>query len=258
LESACLSYNSILAVYFLLLTSSRFASYRPEPLVEELLRVPIPEPRPGLLNGITKPSDVDARVREAFGFKDAEWVLVEDLFNVTLPDFKGDSSSPGRQPTQRHHGSAKEPELRQYCEYFSRVLAAGFGQSRAITATIFQETARPFLPFRLVAFQVGSGPAQPVEVEPLDSSELLGELERLNQTWLRTRKDSPGSFYFKRIARLYDHRGKTPTIYIIKPDARRYWTRSMGLHDADEAAADFMSWQAAAEAEPGSKRGTRG
>ncbi len=226
--------------------------------MEELLRVPIPEPRPGLLTGITKPSDVDARVREAFGFKDAEWVLAENLFNITLPDKEGDARSPRRQPTQRQHVSAKEPELRQYCEYFSRVLRTGFGPSKSLAATVFQETARPFLPFRLVAFQIETGSARSVEVEPLDSSELLGELERLNQTWLHARKDSPGSVYFQRIARLYDHRGKTPTIYIIKSDARRYWTRSMGLHDADKVAVDFTSWQAAAAARPSGKRGTRG
>jgi hypothetical protein len=248
LESACLSYNSILAVYYLLLTSSRFASYRPEPLVEELLRVPIPEPRKGLLEGIRKPSDVDTRVREAFGFKDAEWVLVEDLFNVTLPDFKGDATSPGRQPTQRHADSIKEPELRDYCQYFCRVLKTGFAGNKTVSATIFQERKPPRLPFRLVAFSIATAPAKPLEVESLDSAALLQELEQLNKTWLRTQPGKPGSLFFKRIARVYDHRGQAPTIYIIKPDARRYWTRSMGLHDADEVAADFLSWQATAGA----------
>ena len=92
IQAACLSYNSVLAVYFLLLTSSRFASYRPEPLVEELLQVPIPEPRSGILDGVTTLKEIDDRTRDAFGLKDAEWVLVEDLFDVTLPDFKGDTN----------------------------------------------------------------------------------------------------------------------------------------------------------------------
>jgi hypothetical protein len=253
LESACLSYNSILAVYYLLLTSSRFASYRPEPLVEELLRVPIPEPQKGLLEGIRKPSDVDARVREAFGFKNAEWVLVEDLFNVTLPDFKGDANSPGRLPTQRHEASIKEPELRDYCQYFCRVLKTGFTGNKTVSTIIFQEKKPPRLPFRLVAFSIAATPAKPLEVEPLDSVALLQELEHLNKTWLRTQTGTPGSLFFKRTARVYAHRGQEPTIYIIKPDARRYWTRSMGLHDADEVAADFLSWQTAANAKSKAK-----
>ena len=246
LDAACLSFNSILAVYYLLLTSSRFASYRPEPLVDELLRVPVPEPRPGLLDDISSYDDIDRRVREAFRFKDAEWVLVEDLFNVTLPDFKGDASSPGRQPTLRQEDSETEPQLRRYCEYFIRVLKAGFGPDKGISATIFHETDGR-LPYRLVAFELGRASRTGIRVERLTEPELLAELERVNQTWLHNRKTARGSVYHQRVARVYDHSGDSPTIFLIKPDAYRYWTRSMGLHDADEVAADFVRWQTAME-----------
>lgn len=247
LESACLSYNSILAVYFLLLTSSRFASYRPEPLVEELLRVPLPEPRPGLLSGIRRLEEVDSRTREAFGFKDAEWVLVEDLFNTTLADFKGDADSPGRRRTQRIGGSIEEPELKQYCEYFIRVLKASFGQDKAVSATIFHEKEPAWLPFRLVAFHLNHVASPPIRSESLTSAALLEELEQLNQKWLRIRKVKTGTIYHQRVARVYEYRDKAPTIYIIKPDVCRHWTRSMGLHDADEVTADFMRWQTASK-----------
>ena len=243
LEAACLSYNSILAVYFLLLTSSRFASYRPEPLVGELRRVPIPKPESGLLQRLTTHAELDTRVRQAFGFKDAEWVLVEDLFNITLPDRKGDEASPGRLRTDRIEKSFQEPQLRQYCEYFIRVLKAGFGRDKQISATIFQEKGSDLLPFRLVAFQFDQAATPSVQVESLDTPDLLAELETLNKTWLKSRKAKSGNVYHQRVARIYDRRGKAPTVFILKPDACRYWTRSMGLHDADEVAADFFSWQ---------------
>ena len=139
LEAACLAYNSMVATYFLFLTSGRFASYRPEPLVEELLSVPIPAPKPGLLDGIATQKQVDERVFAAFGFKDAERVLIEDLFTYTLGDFKGDHNSLGRQPTPRIENQESEPQLSSYCAYFARVLKAAFGQDKAIHATIFQE-----------------------------------------------------------------------------------------------------------------------
>jgi hypothetical protein len=202
------------------------------------------------LDGIATPHDVDDRVREAFGFRDAEWVLVEDLFNVTLPDFKGDASSPGRRPTQRVAGTTEEPELRQYCDYFTRVLKTGFGANRAVSSTIFREDARPYLPYRLVAFSIGGATAQAVRVQALESPQLVDELERLNRVLLRTEKDDGRSVYFRRIARIYSEVGGVPTIHIIKPDACRYWTRSMGLHDADEVAADFVSWHAAGKGVP--------
>jgi hypothetical protein len=33
---------------------------------------------------------------------------------------------------------------------------------------------------------------------------------------------------------------QVPTVYLIKPDKIRYWTRSMALRDADEVVADIM------------------
>jgi hypothetical protein len=244
LAAACLTYNSILAVYFLLLTSGRFASYRPEPLVEELLRVPIPSAASARLESVKSVSDCDEQVRQAFDFKDAEWTLVEDLFDVTLPDFKGDEASPGRQPTKRREKSAQEPQLWRYCEYFIRVLKAGFGRDKQISATIFQEKSSDLLPFRLVAFQFDQVASPSVHVESLDTPDLLTELEALNKTWLKHHKATSGNVYCQRVARIYDRRGRVPTVLILKPDACRYWTRSMGLHDADEVAADFFSWQA--------------
>jgi N-6 DNA Methylase len=243
IEAACLSYNSAFAVYFLLLTSSRFASYRPEPLVEELLQVPIPETRSGILDGVTTFKEIDDRVRDSFGFKDAEWVLIEDLFNVSLPDFKGDANSPGRQRTQREVGSAVEPQLRLYCEYFIRVLKAGFGEDKPITARIFHEAGQDQLPYRLVAFELNQKSPEPIRIDRLQRREILAELDAVNRTWLGARKTEGGSIYHRRVVRIYDYRDKTPTIFIIKPDAYRYWTRSMGLYDADEVATDFIRWQ---------------
>lgn len=243
LEAACSSYNSILAVYFLLLTSGRFASYRPEPLVEELLRVPIARTQLCRLKNVQTPGEFDEQVRQAFDFKDAEWTLIEDLFKVTLPDFKGDATSPGRQRTKRPGKSTQEPQLRQYCEYFIRVLKAGFGRDKQISATIFQENSSDLLPFRLVAFQLDQVATPSVQVESWDTPDLLAELEALNKTWLKSHKATSGNVYCQRVARIYDRRGNAPTVFILKPDACRYWTRSMGLHDADEVAADFFGWQ---------------
>lgn len=242
LESACISYNSIVSVYFLLLTSGRFASYRPSPLVEELLRVPVPAPRANQLKHLQTSEDFDEYVRQAFAFKDAEWVLIEDLFNVTLPDFKGDQNSWGRMQTERHKDSTLEPQLNQYCEYFIRVLKAGFGDDKHISATIFSESGTDTLPYRLVAFELDRATRPSVNVEMLESTGLLAELEALNHAWLRASRKG-GDMFYQRVARIYDQREEVPTIFIVKPDARRYWTRSMGLHDADQVAADFASWQ---------------
>ncbi|BAZ32954.1 hypothetical protein NIES4074_54620 [Cylindrospermum sp. NIES-4074] len=257
LNSACLAYNSKLAVYYLLLSSGRFASYIPEVNVDDLLRVPIPKSQVGVLQNIKTIDDVDERIRQAFEFKDSEWVLINDLFNYTLPDFKGDSASPGRKKTHRrnngHSENDAEPELTVYCEYFLRVLKAGFGQDKQVCATIFQEQTNTELPIRLVAIYLNRPNCQGVDIEPIDSPDLLEKLERLNQLYLDRGNTEDGGIFYQRVARVYDsvqlNGLNIPTIYLIKPDKIRYWTRSMALRDADGVAADIMMWGTAFDKE---------
>ncbi len=51
--------------------------------------------------------------------------------------------------------------------------------------------------------------------------------------------------FYQRVARIYASTPfegeQVPTVYLIKPDKIRYWTRSMALRDADEVSADIMS-----------------
>jgi hypothetical protein len=250
LEAASLSCNSLLGVYFLLLTSGRFAAYRPETLASEIPRIPLPKPKDGILKDIRTVDDIDAKIRETFEIKEPDWVLIEDLCGVVLEDFKGDANSPGRQPTQRRTSSKEEPQLLEYCEHFIRVLKAGFGQDKGVAATIFHESGTDILPYRLVAFEMNGTPKEQIRVEPFAMPALIAELEKLNAAWLQRRNTASGSIYHQRVARIYDHHRNSPTIFIIKPDAYRYWTRSMGLHDADEVAADFARWSASVKSNP--------
>jgi len=248
LNAACLVYKSKLAVYYLLLSSGSFSGYIPKVNVDDLLRVPIPELSVGDLQNIKTIDDIDERIRQAFEFKDSEWVLINDLFNYTLPDFKGDVASPGRKRTYRRDNGQShnntEPELTAYCEYFLRVLKAGFGQDKQVCATIFQEQTKTLLPIRLVAIYLNKPDSGGVHIEPIDSPDLMELLENLNKLYLERGSIEDGGIFYQRVARIYDsvelNGVKIPTIYLIKPDKIRYWTRSMALRDADEVAADIM------------------
>jgi len=251
LNAACLVYNSKLAVYYLLLSSGSFSGYIPKVNVDDLLRVPIPELSVGDLQNIKTIDDIDECIRQAFEFKDSEWVLINDLFNYTLPDFKGDSASPGRKRTIRRDNSQyqnnTEPELIAYCEYFLRVLKAGFGQDKQVCATIFQEITNNSLPVRLVAIYLNRPDCHGVHIESIDSPDLIERLENLNKLYMKRGSIEDGGIFYQRVARIYDsvqlNGVNIPTIYLIKPDKIRYWNRSMALRDADEVAADIMMWQ---------------
>ena len=250
LEAACLMFNSKLAVYLLLLTSGRFAFYRTEPLVADLLKLPLPPTRPGLLDGLANFQDIDERVRETFQLEETEWSLVEDLCEYTLPDYRGDASSPGYQPTSRHLNSAKsnaKPGMAEYCRFFIDVLRAGFGDDKGVCATVYHEGDNKNLAVRLVAIHLDWPGQELVRHQSLSSDELCEQFKSLAET-LRTTSLNGDGQYLGRTARVYtfikDGSRRIPTVFLVKPDQRRYWTRSTALHDADAVAADIMTWRA--------------
>ena len=246
LYGAALSYNSILAVYYLLLSSGRMASYRPNAIVEELLSVPIAETDEADLQ-IESFDAIDERVRTLIELNDSEWALIKDLVAFTLPDFKGDESSPGRQPTARKPrlktAVSREPHLAAYCQDFIDVLKGGFGDDKQVCATIYQDDPQHRLPVRLVAIHLNWNRDEPIVVESIDSANLCQLLIKLDEKFLQIGDTSRGGIFFQRVARVYveERQGRRtiPTIYVIKPDRIRYWTRSAGMRDADEVAADM-------------------
>lgn len=245
LRSAWLSLNSKLAVYFLRLTSGRFCSYRPEPNVQDLLNIPIAEPESNLLENIESYDDVDSRIKEALGVKESEWVLVEDLFDYTLPDFGTDNNTSAYALTRKSSNNNNETILENYCHSFLKVLRAGFGENIKVSATIFQEQ-KASLPVRMVAVHFDSPDHGDVLHESITSPDLLARLQELNTKFMDISKAKGGIFY-QRVVRVYDSvmigERTIPTAYLIKPDQVRYWTRSMAFRDADDVAADASLWR---------------
>ena len=248
MQLACLTYNSKLAVYYLLLSSGRFAFYRPEPDVNDLLRVPIPKNSHELIEEIKNLDEIDDLIYQSFSLNESEKNLIEDLCAYTLPDYQGNASSPGRQKTHRTTANLletqEEPELRDYCEYFMRVLTAGFGQDKGICATLFQEATDRLLPVRLIAIHLDKSIHERIKIESITSQSLFKRLNQLSDLLSRKDDSVAGGIFYQRVARIYDsylwNGEQIPTIYIVKPDKIRYWTRSMALRDADEVAADIM------------------
>lgn len=241
LHAACLTVNSLLAVYFLKLTSGRIAAYRPAALKNELLNIPIPYPLPFEPQTAESHEDIDETVYRAFKLKDAERVLVEDLCELALAEFreKNARTEAGQRAAEPTPSTA---DLWNYCTYFMRVLKAGFGEDKAVGATIFRAPQDKPLPYQMVAIELGRSSAQPVQERKMTSLELLNELERLD---LRDGKANGGrlGIYTKRVVRLYDASQGTPMIIIVKPNVHRYWSRSTALNDADETSADLFRMQ---------------
>jgi len=251
LETVCLVMNSRFAIFYLMLTSGQMAHYIPKVTVDDLLKVPLPEIRSNLLEGLSSYDGLDEHVKEAFGFSESEWTLIDDLFNYTLPDFKGNSDSPGRLPTRYiqvlDNDQDEESFIRNYCDFFFRVLKAGFGTDKRISATIFSESDGSTLPVRLLAIHLDDIKDGDICIKRYSCAELRNQLLKWDKVLAPSPTGKSKGGLHQRVAKVYDvvNRGRKriPTVYLIKPDRRRYWTRSIAMRDADSIAVDIMMWR---------------
>lgn len=244
LETICLVLNSRFATFYLMLTSGQLAHFIPKVTINDIMNIPLPEIRPNLLDGISDYDELDQRVREAFGFSDIEWALIDDLFNFTLPDFKGGADSPGRLLTRPPTTDTDDEDfLKDYALYCLRVLKAGFGEDKHISATIFSENDDKRLPVRLLAIHLDDIKDNKISIKKYSTIELRNTLLK----WDKMLLNESGGILHQRVGKVYDviNRGqkRIPTVYLIKPDRRRYWTRSAAIRDADDISADIMAWQ---------------
>jgi hypothetical protein len=242
IRAACAAYNSKFAVCFFALTSTSFPLYTCKLTVRDLLKLPLPPDAPDV-STLTSFGAIDEAARRAFGFTAADWTLVEDFIEYTLPDILRKTPGPARFSTQRKdkHGT-KEPELTEYAKTFARVVKGTFGMNRADASTIFTEPDARRLPVRMLTIHLDAPPRNGVQVESIEADGLLDKLGEFHAEQLKHRtRDATGSgLGFQRVAYLFQpgrEQGKrVMNLTIVKPDERRYWTRSMAMRDADQLA----------------------
>lgn len=243
LASLHLVLNSSFAVYYLFLTSGRLASYVPALRDEDLKSLPLPPDTisSGKMKSIDK-QDVDKLANNLYGFNSVEQALVEDFFDFTIHDYKDSKTPIGRHPVS----SSDSMEL--YCEWFLNVLKSGFGKDKQVCATIFNSASDIASTFNVVAIHLDWPRGKAVDYEFLEKVELFDKLNKLEQ--VQKKQDAQKTIFYNRVSRVYqtipmEENGKThnvPTVFLIKPNQVRYWTRSVALRDADEVACDLMQW----------------
>ena len=237
LEDACLMLNSKLAVYYLLGHSGRFATYRPEPQVAELLATPIV--RTNALGGIRSFEELDQRAFSAAGLKPSERALIDHAVDIVLPELKASTQSHARERTKRGGVNG----LWEYCDWFLRILATGL-PSDSLSATVFEEAeGDPRLPVRCAEIRLASGGSnrEPVSVERVRAANLSARIAEVHESVDRARTTEEicpnvvRNFGFTK-----SPTARVPTVFIAKSDQARYWTPAMALRDADDVSAELL------------------
>ncbi|MEK6258076.1 MAG: N-6 DNA methylase [Planctomycetota bacterium] len=247
IKSACLAYNSLVTTYFLFLVSSRLGHYIPEVPTRELMTVPLPASCPDL-STLTSFEQIDELARRLFALTQADWTLIEDLLDVTLPDAIRKTPGLGRKTTTRkatpEHND--ESELAVYGQTLIRVLKSTFGRDKSLAFTIYQEPDEEQLPVRMVTLHLDWQGRPPMTIEPIAADGLLDQLGAFHRDVLskKVRSATGDGLGFQRVAFFFHshqvNHVRVRNLTIIKPDEYRYWTRSQAMRDADELAASIM------------------
>lgn len=225
--------NSNFAPYWFQLTGGKFAGFVPVATETELRRMPVFSISKTEAESIARKqySAIDAEIIARLQLNEAEKILIEDLYNVVLPDTQvKKGTSPGRK-------SVTKTQLREYADAFLKVLQATFGNSKRVGITLF-ESQNQSIPLQLIAVQMRGGKDAAIQEQAIQSDELLAQLKRCEQQFFQA---SDKEISFQRVIEALDERctptGKKYTLYLVRPNQRRYWLRSLALRDADRLGA---------------------
>jgi hypothetical protein len=225
-----LTLNSHFSPYWFALVAGQFSGFIPKATETELRQMPVIALPKADVESIARKgyAAIDNEVVIRLGLNESEKILLEELHQVVLPDAqRRKGEPPGKQ-------SATPEHLQDYAATFLKVLRATFGKEKLFSATIFEPPSSDNIPARLIAIQLGLSRNKPVRSQPIQSDQLTALLRRCGELFFRPTEKQIG---FQRVIEAIDQadtpNGKASTLYLVRPNQRRYWLRSLALRDAD-------------------------
>jgi predicted RNA methylase len=255
-------FRSPLARYFLFHTSSNWGVSRQEVHVEELLRLPLPLPhvmpdperaakvvaevshimtkvavqagdffgdRKGLVAEAS--SAIDGLLYEYFDVLPNERILIEDTLRVSVPSVR---PTRNRKPIPTIEPST-EGQRTEYIGKLCSTLNEWASRSPYEVQGHVRASAR--LGVAIAVLRKTPKGGLPLEISE-DLQDLLASLARIGESVSR----NVGSFELIRGTKLFDQ----DRLYIVKRIARRFWTETAALNDADEIAGTILMQSGAA------------
>jgi hypothetical protein len=243
--------NSVFAVYYFYLTSGRLASYRPSLTDSDMRELPMPPKSDLSLSSLREmvPVQIDETVLDLYELNKVHRALIGDFLEVTLQDFKGNRPTPGVKSVWE--SSTLASALDAYSNWLLRVLRSGFGSNKRVCATIFRPPNPITSTFCMVGVHLDWARPEQIRYENVTDGNLLGALERCaRDNHCENPSMQTDAIYYHRVSRIYQtlrvKAGRkhlsVPTVFLVKPNQLRYWTRSAALRDADNVVADIMKY----------------
>ncbi len=236
LAACCLFINTNLGLYYEMLTARKWLVERDAFQKEEIMDIPMPKNILDInnityefLTDLSKNPKADEIVNELvtdlYGLNESEMILVDDAINYTLDFFRKKGKSIAIEPVN-------ENIMEEYIYTVCKILNNSFSSPMKVftgTSNIGNS------PLTVVLVSLENKSDDPKISVCAQDDELKNVLDRLEEILIQER--SP-SIYIRRNIRRYSGN----TVYIVKPNQKRYWNKSSALRDADEIYAEIMSF----------------
>jgi type I restriction-modification system DNA methylase subunit len=230
--------SSKVFAYFALMTSRRWIIERSELEAGEIKAFPIPKPNENLLREANRlyalstviaknefNKKLDEYIYKAFELTIYEQYLIDDAMEYIL----GYNIPKSRSNTV---ANCSQGILQKYAEILTNVLENTFGNNKTFSFEVFHGK----MPLAVAHIILNRG-QQNIKIKESDNIRLRCLLNELDQ--LLVDKHSQG-LYVRRNVIIYEKE----SIYIVKPNQKRYWTYSAACRDADDIYAQIMrTWR---------------
>jgi type I restriction-modification system DNA methylase subunit len=162
----------------------------------------------------------------AISFSGCEKLIIDDVLDYYI--------HLGKQITKKSDGAIlHHPVKKEQLEEYGEVLCTELNDIYAKDGNNWQSGKIYRMPSYTI-YQIGFGADGKLNQE-FTSNQLDDSIQKL------INNDSNRGAAYKRIVRLYDHVDGFDCVYFIKPNAFRYWLKSIALRDADETFSDLRA-----------------
>ena len=228
--------SSSLARYYHFLTSSEWGIERPVILLNEYKDFPCPildenddlfKEVVNLVNRVQQTgtytnwrSDLDILICKIYDLTSSEQQIMEDFMETGIDiHHSGIMSNAFRSPSLE--------DLHLYAQTYENVFVSMTGKANLLSSSVHEGDSS----YQAISFHLASEsmPRQP-EGSVLDFNDHLAKLERI------AIEQHGQDLYFLKNIRVYENE----EIHILKPNERRFWTRSAAYNDADGTIAELL------------------
>ncbi|MEN0048552.1 MAG: N-6 DNA methylase [Bacteroidota bacterium] len=169
---------------------------------------------------------IESIIWNALELSKTEKILIEDFLEYTLDAFQNKQKSIAYNPTNTN-------DRQQHAEFLCKTMNqyVDYDKELSVWANVFELSPRIPLNVTILYFNQDKQADEIITLPEKQIGQILRQMEK------HSYEAHSESIYYRRFFRYY----ADDKLYIIKPNEKRFWSRSIAINDADEIIAEILN-----------------